>query len=242
MSSNNVEIDMFLNETYLKYGIRQYIKWKPSRDAHFLAFGITGGGKTVATKIILARVAKKIPDSNLYVADYKGDSDYEALEGSKRFYRFMECKKCIDEFYLLLQKRQSGEDKSRNFCLLFFDEWGAFISSLDKKEAEEIKQKTGILLMLGRSYNLHLGLCQQRPDNVFYSAGSRDQFGTILSIGTISETAKEMLFKDFKSKMKCERKRSTGYMVNNGELIAFQVPYISDMSKIDYYIKEAVNR
>ena len=242
MSFDNVEIDMFLNETYLKYGIRQYTKWKSSRDAHFLVFGITGGGKTIGAKIILARVAKKIPDSQIYIADYKGDSDYEALKDSKRFYRFMDCKKCIDEFYLLLHKRQSGEDKSRNFCLLFFDEWGAFISSLDKKVAEEIKQKMGMLLMLSRSYNLHIGLCQQRPDTSFYSAGSRDQFGLIISIGKITETAKEMLFKDYKSQMKCDRKRGTGYMVNNGELIPFQVPYISDMSKIDYYIKEAVNR
>lgn len=236
-------IKLFLNEAYLKYGIRQYVIWNPSVAPHFVVFGATGSGKTYGTKLILARISKEVPDSQFYVADFKGDSDFSVLNNAKRFFRFTDCEHCLDEFYLHFQRRQSGEDKTRNFLLLYFGEWASYIMNVDKKRAEEDKKKLGTLLMLGRSFNIHVGISQQRVDAAYFSAGSRDQYNVVIALGNLSTEGKEMMFREYKDQMKPDRKQGTGYMITNGtDFVPIQVPYISNMDKVNYYIKEAVNR
>lgn len=236
------KIDLFFDETYLEYGIRKYVSLDFERTPHLLLYGGTGSGKTTASKIILARVATVFADSQIYVASYKGDSkDFGKLEGAKRYYRFWECKHALDEFKAMLDRRMSGEDTSRTFQLLLFDEWASFLANHDKKEAEEEKKKLGTILMMGRSYNLHIIISEQRCDSSHYSAGGRDQFGMVIALGSLSSEGKEMMFREFKDKMK-PRTRGTGYLTEGFSLIPIRVPIVRSMKKIDEYIKDAVNR
>ena len=135
-----MKYELFLNETYLQYGIEKYIIWDTDVAPHGAIFGTTGSGKTYAEKILLARISLKCPSSQFFICDFKGDSDFSFLAGAERFYRYAECKKGLD--------------------------------NLDKKVAEEEKKKLAILLMLGRSFNVHVLLCMQRLDVAYIQ--SRD--------------------------------------------------------------------
>lgn len=238
------ELDLFLNEPYLKYGIRQYVKWNPTVAPHILCYGATGSGKTVACKLILSRIAKHIPDSQIWVNDFKGDNtDFLFCRNSKRYFRFRECEQGFDEFYKLFLKRQSGEDTTQNFVICYFDEWASYIQSLERKKSELEKGKLSTLLMMSRSYNMHILQSFQRCDSVYFSSGSRDQYGVVTALGNLTTQGKEMMLSEFKDQMKADRKQGTGYMITNGtDFTSIQVPFISDMSKMHYYIKEAVNR
>ena len=237
-----MNIELFFDENYLNYGIRKYVVWDTEQFAHLILFGGTGSGKTYLTKLILSRISKKNPEAQIYLANYKGDSkDFGAIQGSKRYYSFSECERALDEFKGMFEKRMSGKDTTRTFQLLLFDEWASYLANLDKKKAEEEKKKLGTILMMGRSYNLHVIISQQRCDSVHFSAGTRDQFGIVIALGSLSSEGKDMMFREFKDKM-TPKTRGTGYLTDGTNLIAIRVPTIRDMKKVDEYIKDAVNR
>ena len=237
-----MEIPLVLNEKFLQCGIEQYVKWNPDKAPHMVVFGATGSGKTYCTKLILARIAKNIKNSQLYIADYKGDNDYAFLSDTKRFFRYSDCSIALETYYQRLKMRQSGEDETRNMLMLMFDEWASYTVNIDKKKSEEEKKKLATLLMLGRSFNVHVTVSQQRVD-ASYFATARDNWNVVISLSNLSAEGKEMMFREFKDQMKPDRKQGTGYMITNGtDFTPIQVPYITDMEKVNYYIREAVNR
>lgn len=237
-----MEIELFLQEDFLNYGIQKYTLWNPAAAPHIVIFGATGTGKTYATKLMLGRISKHIPDSQFFICDFKGDSDFSFLLGDSRFYRFLDCEKGLSNFYNLFEKRQSGEDKSRNLLLLFFDEWASYTLNLEKKKTEDEKKKLATLLMLGRSFNVHVLISQQRVDASYFNT-ARDNFNEVIALGNLSPEGKEMMFRDYKEQMKPDRKQGTGYMLTNGtDLTSIVVPTISDMNRLNHYIKMAVER
>lgn len=237
-----MEIPLVLNEKYLQCGIEQYVTWNPDKAPHMVVFGATGSGKTYCTKLILARISKMIRDSQFYICDFKGDNDFSYLNGTDHFFRFMDCEQCLNDLYMRFQKRQSGEVKERNMLILFFDEWASYILNIDKKKAEEEKKKLATLLMLGRSFNIHVMVSQQRVDASYFST-ARDNFNLAIALGNLSAEGKEMMFREFISEMKSTRKQGTGYMITNGtDFTPIVVPIISDMNLVNAYIKDAVTR
>lgn len=237
-----MDIELFLNEPYLKYGIKKYTLWNPETAPHIVIFGATGSGKSYACKLLLARISRYCPNSHFYVCDFKGDSDFSFLNTKARFYRFLNCENGLSDFYKQLEERQSGKDNSRNLILLFFDEWASYILNLEKKKAEEEKKKLATLLMLGRSFNVHVLISQQRVD-AFYFNAARDNFNLVIALGNLSSEGKEMMFHEFKEQMKSDRIRGTGYMTTNGtDFTPILVPIVSNLNCLNHYIKEAVAR
>lgn len=237
-----MEIELFLHENYLNHCIRKYTLWNPTKAPHTVIFGATGSGKTYATKLMLGRVSMYCPDSQFFICDFKGDSDFSFLHGESKFYRFLECEKGLYNFYSLFQKRQSGEDHHRNMLLLFFDEWASYILSLEKRKAEEAKMILATILMLGRSFGCHVLVSQQRVDASYFNS-SRDNFNMVISLGNLSAEGKEMMFREFKDLMKPDRRQGTGYMITNGtDFTPIVVPSISDMNRLNLSIKQAIGR
>lgn len=235
------KIPIVLSEIMLNAGYRQYIHWYTDSAPHIAVSGVTGTGKTYCTKLILAKVAKHIPNSHITVIDYKGDSDFSFLSGYDNFYRFDSALDGLNSFYARFKETQKSGVKS-SFYLLCFDEWASFINSLDKKEAEEAKKKLSNLLMLGRSFDFHLLLSQQKLSAEDFGK-SRDQFSMILSLGNVSKEVAGMLFNDYKEHLKNDRKRGTGYMLTNGtDFQPFVVPEIGSMEQVNRAIKHAVTR
>lgn len=236
-------IPLVLDEMALTLGVRSFIGWEPTKAPHVVIFGSTGSGKTYTSKLLLGKISLYEPTSQIYACDYKSDDDYEFLEGSSRFFRFNSCKVGLQQFYERFQSRQDGRDKSRNMLVLYFDEYASYCNSIDDKKALEAeKRKLATLLMLGRSFSVHVIISQQRPDAAYFNA-ARDNFSLILSLGNLSEEGKNMLFHEHKSLMLPNRRRGTGYMLVNGSnFTTFQVPSITDWQKLHAAIKNGVTR
>lgn len=240
-------LDLFYNDIYLEYGIKSYVQWNPQREPHVICVGGTGAGKTYATLLALARLSLHMPDAQLYFCDYKGDDSFSDLYGAPRFWRFNECGKGLSAFYQRFQDRQSGADPSRNLILLYFDEYASYCNNLSsltasKKEAEEDKKKLATLLMMGRSYHVHVWISQQRADAVYFS-NARENFGLVCLLGTTSRQSVEMLMDDFKDRIAPDRGRGRGYLLKNGtDFYPITVPTITNMHKVYGCIKEAVTR
>lgn len=237
-----MKIPILYEDELLKLGIEKEIMWWPDRAAHMILIGSTGVGKTYLSKMILAKVAIYVKDSEIIVNDAKGDRDFCFLSGSKNFYRFMECAQGLDEAYKRLFERQQGTDASRNMVVIYFDELAAYLNMQDKKQAEEEKRKMANILMLGRSFNIHVIISQQRADAQYF-ATARDNLNVVIGLGNLSTESKEMMFREYRHEMLPDRKRGTGYMLTNGtDLKSVYVPRVRDMDKLHRAIKEAVDR
>jgi len=236
-------INILYDEKWLTLGITRFITWLPAEAPHAVVCGSTGSGKTYFSKLLLGKLSLYEPDAKIYLNDFKGDDDFLFLSGCKRFYRYDACKDGLQQFYEQFQSRQSGEDKSRNMLILFFDEWAAYCNSIDdKKQLEAEKKKLANCLMLGRSFRCHVAISQQRCDAIYFSA-ARDNFNLVIGLGNLSEEAKNMLFHEFKKDMLPDRKRGTGYMLTNGaNLTSIQVPAITNWQKLHDTIKYGVTR
>lgn len=222
-------------------GYRQYILWDTDVAPHASVSGVTGTGKTYFSKILLARISKTIPKCRIAVCDYKGDKDFQFLDGCEHFYRFNECLTGLKYFHSLLTTAQQTS-KTSGFHLLLLDEWSAFLSSLPKKDSEEAKQLLSTLLMLGRSFDLHVIVSQQRLSADSF-AQVRDCLNLTIYLGNPSKEVAGMLFNDYKSLLSNDRKRGTGYMLENcANFQTIIVPQISSMDAVNAAIREAVLR
>lgn len=235
-------IPILLDEAYLKLNIEKWLMWEPDKAPHAIIIGNTGSGKTYFSKLFLGKISLYGTNAEIFVCDFKGDNDFSFLIGCKNFYRFMECADGLAQFYNRFVNRQQGQDSSRSMLVLFFDEWASYLNFQDKKQSEEEKKKLSNLLMLGRSFNVHVIISQQRADAQYFST-ARDNLNLVVSLGNLSEESKEMLFHEYRKEMLPNRERGTGYMLTNGtDLRAIVVPRINDFEKLHRTIKKAVSR
>lgn len=216
-----------------------YVNWNATRCPHLLVVGATGSGKTYAVKLLLGRVNCYIPDGKIILCDYKHD-DFRFLDGAPRYYAFDRCAEGLNTFYTAFAARQSGENLSRSFRMLVFDEWASYVSMLEKKEAEDAKRKLATLLMLGRSFNFHVLVSQQRADAAYFST-ARDNFSIILALGNLSKESRDMFFGGFKDELKPVKHLGEGYMLANGATLHHvQVSTIQDGARLETAIRRLV--
>lgn len=202
-------------------------------------FGSTGSGKSYALKIILGRIAKHTPDAELLVCDYKSGMDFNFLDGLENFYRFDKCLEGVEYALGLLGGRQHGQQKGRHFFCLVFDEWASFINSLDKKKSEYAKQCLSTLLMLGRSFNVHVIVSQQRVDASYFNS-ARDNFSVALGMGPLSKESVEMMFSEYRDVIARNKPRGHGSLVLGSQFKGIIVPAVRDMGRLEDTIKGAV--
>ena len=102
---------------------------------------------------------------------------------------------------------------------LVIDEWGSFIMSLEKKEAELLKGKFAELLMLSRTY----------------------QFFTIA--GILSREGRRMVFPDEVAGTITQCSKREGYLYIDGTgLEKISITDIPDLAELDATIREAMSR
>lgn len=237
-----MKIPILYDDELLKLGFEKEIMWEPDKAPHMIIIGTTGSGKTYLSKTICGKIAIYEKDSEIFVCDFKGDDDFAFLQGSQNFYRFTECAEGLNAFYERFLKRQKGVDKARNMLALFFDEWASYLTFIDKKQAEQEKNKMSLLLLLSRSFNLHIIISQARADAQYFGT-VRDCLNVVIGLHNLSETSKEMMFNEFRHEMLPDRTRGTGYMtMNSSNLRAVYAGRIKNMDKLHRAIKEAVDR
>ena len=228
-------INICFDRELLQSGIKVPVNWEYSRMPHVLLTGNTGSGKSYALRIILGRIATQIPKSRLIVCDFKGE-DLAFLQGSENYFRFMECRDGLDKFYQIFTDRLNGIDQSRTFYGLVFDEWAAFIQMLDKKTAEDCKQKLSAILMMGRSIRTICLICLQRPDAQLFNT-ARDNFNNVIALGNLSKEAVAMLGFD-KDKLLPAIRQGEGHMLFNGiNQTAIAFPRVRNQKALEDNIK-----
>lgn len=215
---------------YLSLGIKHYINYP---EKHALVSGQTGSGKSVALALLLARIARHKPSATLYLLDYKAD-DFSALMGYNRYYPYTAVEEGMRDFDAAFHARLDGTDPSRAPLICCVDEWGAFITSIDKKAAEEYKRLLSTWLMLGRSLGAIVIIGVQRPDatSYFTNSGIRDQFGMICTLGTQSSESIQMLYSYHKDMILPVTNIGEGYVLIGGECHHVQVPFIRNQAAL----------
>lgn len=234
-------IPLAIREDVLAYGINEYCRWNFTRNPHMLITGASGSGKTYFLKLLLGRIAKYVPFAEMVICDFKGDSDFEFLNDCENFYRFDDCIFGLKQVLQVLRDRQSGKSTSRHPVFLVFDEWSAFLNSMDRKDSEEAKKSLATLLMLGRSFNIHCILSLQRADASNFSS-ARDNFSVICLFGKLSKESVVMLASDFKDSINRLKERGHGSIIIEDTLTEVLVPSVSDMDLLHVTIKSAVRR
>lgn len=241
-SNSSPTIPILLDYVLYKIHINSWKRWEPNKAPHVIIIGATGSGKTYFAKLLLGKIALHVSDTTIFVCDFKGDDDFMFLDGYSKYYRFTECSEGLEQYYDIFVERQKHISTKRNMLILFFDEWASYLNFLDKKKAEEEKRKLSNLLMLGRSFNVHVIISQQRADAQYFST-ARDNFNLIVGLGNLSPESRDMLFHDYKVKMSSDCTQGIGYMLTNGtDLAQILVPTITNMDKLHDTIKSSVNK
>lgn len=94
--------------------------------------------------------------------------------------------------------------------------------------------------MMGRSFSYYILLAQQRLSAEDFPK-VRDNFNTIITLGNPSKEVIAMFYSDFRENINNDRGLGTGYMMTNGsDFRKIVVPTITNMTKVDYCIKRAV--
>jgi DNA segregation ATPase FtsK/SpoIIIE-like protein len=228
-----------LNSLGLRLEIEGIIDWNAT--PHVLLIGPTGTGKSYLLRLLLGRVARDISDSRVWVCDFKKDDGFRFLQGCPRYYGFTDCLEGFELFCEAFRERQSGAGAARDFMLLAFDEYAAFLNHLEKKEAESCKKKMATLLMLGRSLGCHVLISQQRGDAEHF-ATARDNFSLIVALGNISKESRNMFGFD-SDRMIPATKIGMGHaLINGNETIAVQTPPVRDEKALERAVILGVSR
>lgn len=237
-----MKIKLALDKPLFNKGIEHYHTVDFAKTPHILTVGASGSGKTFLNKLIIGRIALKIPESQATILDFKAD-DYHFARGAKRLFEFEQVKDGLEQFYQEFINRQQGKDLDRTFRLLVIEELGSMLGYFDKKDAEAIKTMIANLIFLGRSFNVHCLVSTQRPDSSYFNSGVRDSISVVIALGNLSKEGKSMLFSGFQDEMTELHGQGSGYMLINGaELHSIKVPQVQDIKKLQQYIKFAADR
>lgn len=237
------KIPLGFNRTMLEAGLPAWEYWHPEKQPHLGICGNSGWGKTVMCKLLLFRAAQA--GARLIVCDAKGD-DYRMLNGCPGFFDATHYADGIDLATEILEAHQINADTEKRMTVILLEEWAAYInllSTLDKKRAEALKNKLSTLLLLGRSWGLHIVLSAQRFDSALMGAGgAREQLSLIIQLGPVSRESAPMVGIADRSQLAPMFERGQGHLILDGgaEIRPFVVPKVRDFAGLDEAIRRAM--
>lgn len=201
---------------------------------HWLVCGGSGSGKSVLTLYILNQLLQYA--TRIYIADFKNTKDYEGI--TSKYAIGAACSTLFLDFYKEYEEIKAGTKKGHIWFL--WDEMAGNLiwqEAQDKKLCQELKNKMGEVLMMGRELaggSAGIITILQRPDSSNFSTGSRENYHVKILLGKSSVESRKMMGfltdeipPDFKTGI------GKGLLITdeNPFPVAFTAPYI-DKAKI----------
>lgn len=186
-----------LNE-WEHYRMKIPVETTLSKNPHVLITGKSGSGKSQSF-LWYAYHILNIQESLLYICDFKAGIEYSYLRDNSSYTYADHAISMIHDFYELYSLMRVHSDFNIPHITLVIEEWFGlltYMETIDKKKKNELMSKIGEVLALGRGIGNGIGifLMVQRADSSNFSAGSREQFQSIVSFGRQSKEQKQMLF------------------------------------------------
>ena len=221
------------------------ISYRLSKTPHSLIVGGTGSGKSF---FILGKIVSYLsltPQAELYIVDPK-KADLSLL----RFIGGMEEKvvtepnqiaKMLREVVEIMEDRYKtyfnnisafGKDYTDfglSPVILIFDEFSAFIHSVDKKLSKEVLDYIFTIVMKGRQAGVQVEILMQRPSADDLPTNIRAQMGFKAGLGAMDKIGYNMIFDTNDVDFKTVTEKGGGYIQIDGVHTApvyFETPYI----------------
>ena len=135
--------------------------------AHLLLFGTTGSGKTTMLAAMLLSLCRSTGCEEMQVIflDPKFDEDWSALAGLPHVSLYSDTEDCIKTIraaHAELNRRRKTPDSRKVYLVI--DEFADLITGItDKALQDEVQTMITRIAQIGRSKNIHLILCTQKP-------------------------------------------------------------------------------
>ncbi|MBI6053431.1 DNA translocase FtsK [Clostridium perfringens] len=221
------------------------ISYRLSKTPHSLIVGGTGSGKSF---FILGKIVSYLsltPQAELYIVDPK-KADLSLL----RFIEGMEDKVVTEPNQIARMLREVVEimeDRYKTYfndisafgkdytdfglspVILIFDEFSAFIHSVDKKLSKEVLDYIFTIVMKGRQAGIQIELLLQRPSADDLPTNIRAQMGFKAGLGAMDKIGYNMIFDTNDVDFKTVTEKGGGYIQIDGVHTApvyFETPYI----------------
>lgn len=221
------------------------ISYRLSKTPHSLIVGGTGSGKSF---FILGKIVSYLnltPQAELYIVDPK-KADLSLL----RFIEGMEERVAIEPNQIAKMLREVVEimeDRYKTYfndisafgkdytdfrlspIILIFDEFSAFLHSVDKKLSKEVLDYIFTIVMKGRQAGVQVEILMQRPSADDLPTNIRAQMGFKAGLGAMDKIGYNMIFDTNDVDFKTVTEKGGGYIQIDGVHTApiyFETPYI----------------
>lgn len=221
------------------------ISYKLSKTPHSLIVGGTGSGKSF---FILSKIVSYLslsPQSELYIIDPKkadlsllrfidGLQDRVATEPNQIAKMLREVVEIMEDRYKTYFNDISAFGKNyTDFgispIICIFDEFSAFIHSVDKKLSKEVLDYIFTIVMKGRQCGVFFECLMQRPSADDLPTNIRAQMGFKAGLGNMDKIGYNMIFDTNNIEYKTVTEKGGGYIQIDGihtAPIYFETPYI----------------
>ena len=222
------------------------ISYELHKVPHSLIVGGTGSGKSFFILGKIVNYLKLSPQADLRIIDPKkadlsllrfvtGFENKVATEANQTCRILRETVELMEQRYTDYFNDVSAFGKTyRDFNLpvviVIFDEFSAFMHSVDKKVAKEALNYVFTLVMKGRQAGVMIEILMQRPSADDLPTNIRSQMGFKAGLGTMDSIGYNMIFDTNNVEYKTITEKGGGYVQIDGKHTApvyFETPIIS---------------
>lgn len=209
-------------------GIKSPINWDTELVPHAMISGITGGGKSVSSQMIVNQILEERKD--ISICDFKAGGDWDNIVPN--YAEYLDCDRVLDEFYESFLRAVRAKAHLEKYLL--FDEFSSYALSKDSKGFKELMAKVSHIAFMGRSFGYHLLFISQQFNAKVLDTAIREQFGIKIYMGsTISTESATMLFPNCEIDKSIHLPRCCGYIsMPEKELDIIQIPFLKEPKKL----------
>lgn len=218
-----------------QFNIKTPFLWDTDKVPHCMISGVTGGGKTVLSQLIVNQILdnwnREKGQDYISICDFKAGGDWDNIVHN--YGEYTECDNILDDFYQSFISTISNKGYKEKFLL--FDEFSSYALSKDTtKGFKDLMSKVSHLAFMGRSFGYHLIFISQQFNSKIMDTAIREQFSIKLYMGsTISTESATMLFPNCEIDKSVHLPKCCGYIsMPERDLDIIQIPFISEPAKL----------